>query len=211
MPGVFPPIMQLCSTFAWDCLRRLNLVELWDLAGSTLSFVPKSLAEIKAISKCIVPRMMLNFLYSAAHLPQPLWGCFYTSILSGVRWATLPIPLLCETTSMYQGTQRHSLSHRYGLVFLSLHIPNVCFTPRSVSSVACKVGRKVALYVPELQALKLYSVHMGRCLCLSFLFFEQGLLCWLKKCWLRLSSCQFLVFIWPCLSQRRQLCEEILH
>lgn len=57
-----------CSTFEWDCLWRLKLVDFWELAGSTLSWVHKSLAELKVISKHIVPRMVLNFLYSTALL-----------------------------------------------------------------------------------------------------------------------------------------------
>lgn len=93
----------------------------------------------------------------------PFYTSFYTSILSGVRCATLPIPLLCETTSMYQKTPRYSLSHRYGLLFIFLHIPNVCLIPSCVSSNACKVSRKVAWYtyihtystrVPSTKALR---------------------------------------------------------
>lgn len=129
-----------CSTFEWDCLQRLKL-DFWDLAGSTLSWAHKSLAEMKVISKHIVPRMILNFLYSTALWLQHAahWDCFPTSILSlglGEQASQLHCFPFWEKWAYIRKHHefRCSLSYRYGSVFLADMFHVLALLPKRFSA-----------------------------------------------------------------------------
>lgn len=133
-----------CSTFEWDYLQRLKLVDFWGLGGSTLSWVHKSLAEMKVISKRIVPRMVLNSLYGTALLlPHiaPLWLFCHLHFEPRFRWAGLPVPLFSLWEKRVCARKHHrfrcSLSRRYGFVFLWLLVSDAYFTPKSISTTLC--------------------------------------------------------------------------